>query len=148
MPADDDGAPSVREAIGADARRIAALAVQLGYDVPLAHVERRLAARDAASEVFVGIVARVGVVGWVAATVRETLLSSRRAEIDGLVVDDEYRGIGLGGALVRRAEAWAARRECARIRVLSNVVRERAQAFYARAGYDLVKTESVFEKRL
>ncbi len=42
----------------------------------------------------------------------------------------------------------AARRECARIRVLSNIVRERAHGSYARAGYDLAETESVFEKRL
>jgi len=41
---------SVREALDADAGRIAALARQLGYDVPVAHVERQLARRDAEQE--------------------------------------------------------------------------------------------------
>ena len=34
------------------------------------------------------------------------------------------------------------------LRLLSNVVRERAHTFYTRLGYDVLKTEYVFQKNL
>jgi GNAT superfamily N-acetyltransferase len=97
---------------------------------------------------FVAVVPRVGVVGWVAVSERRALLSSRRADIEGLVVEDEYRGNRIGEMLVDAAEAWARRRGCTALRLLSNVVRERAHEFYRRLGYDVLKTEYVFQKSL
>jgi GNAT superfamily N-acetyltransferase len=79
---------------------------------------------------------------------RGTLLSSRRAEIEGLVVEDEYRGNRIGEMLVDVAENWARRRGCTTLRLLSNIVRERAHEFYGRLGYDVLKTEYVFQKTL
>jgi len=131
-PAD---ASSVREALRSDAPRIAALATQLGYSVTVEHVVRRLAARDAGREVLVAVVPRVGVVGWTSVSVRETLLGSRRSELEGLVVEDEYRSGGVGRALLLAAEAWARGKDCATLRLLTNIVRERAHAFYESLGF-------------
>lgn len=139
---------SVREALASDAPRIAALAVQLGYEVPVGHVEQFLLHGSENRVVLVAIVPRVGVVGWVAVAERHALLSSRRADIEGLVVEDEYRGNRIGEMLVEAAETWARRRGCTALRLLSNVVRERAHEFYRRLGYDVLKTEYVFQKPL
>ena len=56
----------------------------------------------------------------------------------------------IGAALLEEVEAWAwARaRGCAALRVRSNVVRERAHRFYRRAGFETIKTQHVFEKRI
>ena len=146
-PLNDLGA-CVREALLSDAQRIAALLLQLGYEVPLAHVEACLQDRDPDREFLVAVVPRAGVVGCVTVSERRALLAVRRAEIESLVVEDEYRGNRIGALLVQAAEAWARRRGCATVRLLSNVVRERAHRFYGRLGYDVLKTEHVFQKHL
>jgi len=139
---------SVREALLSDAPRIAALSVQLGYEVPVAHIEEHLRTLHDNQAVLVAVVPRVGVVGWVGLAEHRSVTSSRRADIEGLVVEDEYRGHRIGETLVHAAEEWARRRGCTTLRLLSNVVRERAHAFYQRLGYDVLKTEYVFQKSL
>lgn len=144
----NDIGANVREALMADVGRICALAGQLGYDVSAQHVRERLAARDARREVFVAIVPRVGVVGWIGLAVREAMLGERRTEIEGLVVEDEYRSNGIGAILLARAEQWARERGCDTVRLLANILRERAHEFYLNCGYDILKSEHVFEKLL
>lgn len=147
-PQTDDLGVSVRDALRSDAARIAALCVQLGYDVPPAHVE--LVLRDLGSDasVLVAVVPRAGVVGWLSIVRCSGLLAEVRAEIEGVVVEDEFRGHGIGEALVRSAEHWARRHDCSEIRLRTNVVRERAHEFYRRLGYDLVKTQHTFRKAI
>ncbi len=147
FPLNDLGA-GVREALLSDAQRIVALLVQLGYEVPLGHVEACLQDRDPDRAFLVAVVPRVGVVGTATVSERPALLAVRRAEIESVVVEDEYRGNGIGALLVQAAEAWARRRGCTTVRLLSNVVRERAHRFYGRLGYDVLKTEHVFQKQL
>jgi len=139
---------SVREALASDAQRIVALALQLGYEVPLAHAQRHVQELDSRSAVLVAVVPRAGVVGWVGIAESRTLTSSDRAEVHGLVVEDEYRGNGVGELLMQAAENWARRRGCTSMRVLSNTVRERAHRFYVRLGYEVLKSEYVFDKAL
>jgi GNAT superfamily N-acetyltransferase len=139
---------SVREALLTDAPRITSLAGQLGYEVPLAHVERQLRRVNDERAIFVAVVPRAGVVGWIAVSLFEGLTDSGRADIDGCVVEDEYRGNGIGRLLVQTAETWARRRNCTSIRLVSNVMRERAHEFYKRLGYDVLKTQYAFKKSL
>jgi len=139
---------SVRVALSADAQRIAALAGQLGYEVPVDHVERRLRAMDDAGTVLVAVVPRVGVVGWIGIALHDTIVDSGRADIEGLVIEDEYRGNRIGEILVGAAESWARSHGCTSMRLVSNVVRERAHAFYKRLGYDVIKTQRAFKKTL
>ena len=77
-----------------------------------------------------------------------TLESGPSAEIAGLVVDEETRGAGVGARLVAEAEAWAAGAGFARMRVRSNVKRNRARRFYERAGFVVTKRQRNFEKAL
>lgn len=144
----NDLAVSIRDALPADAERIVALALQLGYETPLAHVEAVVHALSESRTILVAVVPRAGVVGWTFVAREETLIASRRAEIHGLIVEDEYRGHRIGEMLVEAAEEWARKQGCGTLRLLSNVVRERAHAFYTRLGYDVLKTEYVFQKTL
>ena len=64
---------------------------------------------------------------------------SGRADLEGLVVEDEYRANGIGEMLLDAAQAWASRRGCTALRLLSNVTRERAHRFYRRLGYEVHK---------
>ncbi len=139
---------SVRDALASDAQRIASLAGQLGYQVSTAHVARVLNALNGERAVLVAVVPRAGVIGWIGVALRNSLIESGRAHIEGLVVEDEYRGNGIGQLLVESAEAWAQRHGCTSMRLVSNVVRERAHEFYKRLGYDVLKTQHAFNKEL
>jgi GNAT superfamily N-acetyltransferase len=135
----------IRAAEPRDLDAIAVLAGQLGYPATSEAMARRLAAlgeRDAV------LVADDGgaCVGWIHVSVIDSLESDRFAEIRGLVVDERQRGGGAGAALVGAAEAWARNRGCPRVRVRSNVVRERTHRFYERLGYRAVKSQKVFDK--
>jgi GNAT superfamily N-acetyltransferase len=137
----------IRSAQTDDAQRIGTLMIQLGYDVPVAAIAQRLQCRGDRREIFV---ATIGdrVAGWAAVSADEQFVEGYGALLEGLIVDDTMRGQGVGASLVAAAEAWARERGCVEMRVLSNVVRERAHDFYHRNGYATIKAQYHLRKRL
>jgi GNAT superfamily N-acetyltransferase len=143
-------ATSIRPACPEDAAALADLSTQLGYPLQASAMRERLAGvRDQqAGEVLVAVDAQGRVRGWTHVVPRLHLEETAFAELAGLVVDQAARGAGVGAALLHAAEAWARQRGFARLRVRSNVVRERAHRFYLREGYAERKRQVVFEKSL
>jgi GNAT superfamily N-acetyltransferase len=141
---------SIRTAAESDAVALARLSGELGYPAAAATIAERLAALRAAQvgEVFVAIDARAKVLGWTHVVARLILEEDPFAELAGLIVGDGARGSGVGAALLRAAEDWARRQGYTKLRVRSNVVRERAHRFYLRAGYVERKRQVVFDKAL
>lgn len=120
---------------------------ELGYRVPAAEIEKRIAAiRNSGGEVFVKEL-QGRVVGCVNVVLAARLAAGIRGEIASLVVLAGYRGRGIGKELVARAEAWFARRVDA-IRIRANAVREPAHRFYRHLGYRETKTQKVFFKKI
>ncbi|HLT45938.1 MAG TPA: GNAT family N-acetyltransferase [Rubricoccaceae bacterium] len=140
----------VRRAEPGDLDALAALAGQLGYPSTPDEASSRLRLLTAHPDLHAVYVAEVGdaVAGWVHVFVGARLESDPFAEIGGLVVDERHRGAGVGEALVREAERWARGRGMAQLRVRSNVVRKRAHRFYEREGFERLKEQVVFQKRL
>jgi len=140
----------IRRARQSDAARIAVLSGQLGYPTTVrqmaARLRRALRAKDGTC--FVAETKEEGVVGWVHVCVTPLLEVERRAEVNGLVVDEEVRSRGVGGSLLRAAEKWARSMGCKGMSVRSNVIRERAHDFYLREGYEHYKTQKAFRKPL
>ena len=87
-------------------------------------------------------------VGWIHAFVRHRVETDAFAEIGGMVVSEEHRGTGIGTQLLEKAEEWSRFQKIRAILVRSNIVRERTQDFYERAGYKQTKTSHVFQKPL
>lgn len=86
--------------------------------------------------------------GFIHVCVTLTLEHDPRGEIRTLVVDEKQRGAGAGARLVAAAEEWARERGLRKMRVRSNIKRERARRFYERLGYSVTKTQNVFDKVL
>ena len=99
-------------------------------------------------EVFVAVDSESRVVGWTHVVERFHLEDEPFVELAGLVVDESARSVGVGATLLRAAESWAREQGHDRLRVRSNVVRERAHCFYAREGYAERKRQIVFDKPL
>jgi GNAT superfamily N-acetyltransferase len=134
-----------------DAAAVAGLSAQLGYPADAASVAGRLvhlAGAPEAHAVLVSVDEEEAVTGWVHVSVERTVESDPYAEIRGLVVDEGCRGRGIGEALVRAGVTWAHGRGLRRVRVRSNVIRERTKAFYLRLGFTVKKTQAVFDLEL
>jgi GNAT superfamily N-acetyltransferase len=133
-----------------DAPELAELTTQLGYPSTPGDIERRLPALLESSDhlVLVAVDARDRPVAWLHAVVRRVLESDSFVQVAGLAVDAGRRGAGIGSQLLAGAEQWALEAGFDLIRVRSNVIRERAHAFYVRAGYALAKTSHLFAKHL
>jgi GNAT superfamily N-acetyltransferase len=140
----------IRRAKPTDATGIAALSGQLGYPATAkqmaARLKRALRAKDGAC--FVAETKEDGVIGWVHVSVTPLLEVERRAEVNGLVVDEKVRSLGAGGLLLKAGESWARKMGCAGMSVRSNVIRDRAHAFYLGQGYEHYKTQKAFRKEL
>lgn len=136
----------IRPATADDAAAISRLMAQLGYDVAPEVIADRLQ-RLVCREVFVAL-SRERIVGWAAVCADEPFVEGLGAHLEGLVVEESVRSLGIGAALLERVEAWARQRGCTELRVHSNVIRERAHAFYRRRGYTTVKAQYYFSKLL
>jgi GNAT superfamily N-acetyltransferase len=140
----------IRCARPSDAPRIAELSGQLGYPTTPRQMSVRLKAalRSKEGACFVAVAKESGVVGWIHVSVTPLLEVEKRAEVNGLVVDEKVRSGGAGAMLLQAGEEWARKKGCAAMSVRSNVLRERAHGFYLRKGYEHYKTQKAFRKTL
>jgi 3-methyladenine DNA glycosylase AlkD len=131
--------PKIRRARVADAERIAVLSGQLGYATSTKTMAKRLknALGDNRGACYVAETGGLGVMGWIHVSVTPLLEVERRAEVNGLIVDERARSSGIGLCLL-----------CTGMSVRSNVLRERAHGFYLRHGYEHFKTQRAFRKSL
>jgi GNAT superfamily N-acetyltransferase len=143
-------AGKIRAAQAADHARIAELAGQLSYPSTPEEIARRLQGLQGTADaaVFVAEPETGEIAGWIAVFVYRTVEADARAEVSGLVVDERFRSQRVGERLLARAEEWARDADCQVIGLRSNVIRERAHAFYERHGYAHVKTQKAFRKQL
>jgi GNAT superfamily N-acetyltransferase len=140
----------VRLAKLGDVTAIARLAGELGYPSTAEQVRNRLAAieTDPRHATFVATLLGDEVIGWIHLSEAHSPGSDPRAEIANLVVDSRFRSAGAGRQLVERGEQWARERKLTVIGLHSNIIRERAHAFYLRLGYTITKSQKVFRKTL
>jgi ribosomal protein S18 acetylase RimI-like enzyme len=141
---------TIRRARATDAARIAELSTQLGYPVTMREmaVRLKLVLREKKAACFVAEEKSAGVIGWIHVSTMPLVEVPVRAEVNGLVVDEKVRSQGAGWALLQAAEAWARKHHCKYMSVRSNVLRDRAHAFYERHGYEHYKTQKAFRKAL
>lgn len=139
-----------RRARLSDAARIAELSGQLGYPATEKQAKARLrdVIKDKEAACFVALSRDSRLIGWIHVSTTPLLEVERRAEVNGLVVDEAARSRGAGALLLAAGEKWALGKRCKSMSVRSNVLRERAHRFYLRNGYEHYKTQKAFRKGL
>lgn len=140
---------TIRPARADDAPELALLSGELGYPATTEAMSARLPALldDPWQLVLVAARSDDRALAWLHAAVRRQLDSDPCVEVVGLVVGENCRGGRLGAALLAAAESWAWSQELDTVILRSNIVRERAHAFYLREGYERVKSSHLFRKR-
>ncbi|MBS1840487.1 MAG: GNAT family N-acetyltransferase [Acidobacteria bacterium] len=139
----------IRKARKSDVPRLAELSGELGYPATTGEMKDRFAQiRPAAQHAIFVAELEKEVIGWIHVCVTPLLEVARRAEVNGLIVAGGHRSTGAGTKLLDAAEKWARAKKCKGMSVRSNVIRERAHAFYERQGYIHQKTQKAFRKPL
>jgi GNAT superfamily N-acetyltransferase len=137
---------SIRVASPSDADSLARLCEQLGYPSTAAQVRERLRLLDDPERTLLVAGAAGGVAGFIDVHVQRTVEEDPFGEVGGLVVAEEYRGSGLGAALIEAATAWSRERGVARLWIRANLARgDAAHGFYAHLGCRAVKDQRVYE---
>ena len=141
---------SIRKIKEGDAAEISRLSSQLGYPTSEVQVLENIKElqQDPDYVVYVADTGSGKLAGFVHVYLARRLFLDGRAELGGLVVDEEYRGKGVGKSLLFESESWATSKDCDSICVRSNMVRTGAKGFYLSQGYDEKKQQWVFLKDL
>jgi GNAT superfamily N-acetyltransferase len=127
--------PTIRDAGLADAEAVAALLTQLGYPSGVSEVEERLDRLRIVGDRVVVAEADGKVAGLAHLQVTPALERERpAARIGALVVDEAFRGRGIGRALLDVLEGEARLRGCELIYLTTSEGRDDAHAFYERVG--------------
>lgn len=125
---------------------MAGLCAQLGYPVTVAETTERLEAiGERPDHRLIGAEQDGQLIGWAHVHADWALDHGFEADLIGLVVHEEQRGLGIGRALIGEAAEWAFKHNCTRMRVRANVIRLRAGDFYRRAGFREVKRQLVLD---
>jgi GNAT superfamily N-acetyltransferase len=138
----------MRDAKGGDASAITVLSGQLGYATSRGEVEASLRAivDSPRQRVIVACRDDGSVVGWIHVLISLRVTSRPFGELGGLVVDEQFRGLGIGRLLLGAAEEWAMLEGVDSLRVRSRSNRTESHAFFERAGFALTKDQLVFDR--
>jgi len=79
---------------------------------------------------------------------RPALDKPPEAVVQALVVNQAYRGRGVGRDMMMAAETWAGDHGFTSVALYSNALRSDAHAFYETIGYRLTATSHLFRKSL
>lgn len=141
-------AATIRGARLEDAPAIARLVTQLGYPVGAQEMgdrlERLLARTD---HVLFVAESSAGIVGLVGAYLVEALeFSGRYGRLTGMVVDENWRGRGIGRLLMEWMESWLREQGIRTLILTSGSQRKESHQFYRHLGY--AETGLRFAKQL
>jgi len=137
---------TIREVQPGDAKGINALSKQLGYPLTeeqtLQNIKLVLASKDHTA---FAAVHENKIAGWIglAQTIMIELLPY--CEINGLVVDENYRGKGVGKLLIEKAKQWAKEKGNNKLKLRCNIIRTEAHKFYRHLGFIETKQQKNFE---
>ena len=135
----------IREMTAKDAGVINALSKQLGYPLSieqtLQNINSVLQSKD-----HTAFVAEYGnkIVGWVGAAQAIMIEVMPHCELNGLVIDEHHRGMGIGKLLIDKVRHWAKEKGNDKIGLHCNVKRTEAHLFYQHLGFTELKEQKNF----
>ena len=136
---------TTREMTEKDAEAVNSLSKQLGYPLSieqtLQNIKAILKSKDHAA--FVAEYENK-IVGWVGAAQAIMIEVMPYCEINGLVINEHHRGMGIGKLLIERVKHWAKEKGNDKIGLHCNVKRTEAHLFYQHLGFTELKQQKKF----
>jgi ribosomal protein S18 acetylase RimI-like enzyme len=135
----------IREMTIKDAEAVNTLSKQLGYPLSieqtLKNINVVLQSKDHTA--FVAEYENK-IVAWIGAAQAIMIEVMPHCEINGLVIDEQHRGIGIGKFLIDKVKHWAKERGNDKIGLHCNVKRTEAHLFYEHLGFKELKQQKNF----
>lgn len=135
----------IREMTLTDAKPVNTLSTQLGYplslDQTLQNINAVLQSNDHTA--FVAEYENT-IVGWIGAAQAIMIEVPSHCEINGLVIDERHRGMGIGKLLIDQVKQWAKAKGNNKIGLHCNVKRTEAHLFYQHLGFSEIKQQKNF----
>src|SRR5262245_58078587 len=123
-----------------DAEAVNLLSTQLGYTMPieqtLANIKLVLGTNGHSAFVAVD---ENKIIGWIGVAVALQIESAPFCEIRGLIVDEKYRGHGIGKLLIDKVKEWSRGTGNKTLRLRCNMIRTGSHLFYQHLGFKEVK---------
>ncbi len=136
---------SIREMNANDVIGVNALSKQLGYPLSfeqtLQNINAVLENKDHTA--FVAEYENK-IVGWIGASQAIMIEVMPHCEINGLVIDQDHRGMGIGKLLIDKVKQWAREKNNSKIGLRCNVKRTEAHLFYQHLGFTEIKQQKNF----
>jgi len=136
---------NIREMTAKDAETVNALSKQLGYSLlieqTLYNIKAILQSKD-----HTAFVAEFEdrIVGWIGAAQAIMIEVLPHCEVNGLVIDEYHRGMGIGKLLIDRVKHWAKEKGNDKVGLHCNVKRTEAHLFYEHLGFTELKQQKNF----
>jgi GNAT superfamily N-acetyltransferase len=132
-----------------DSEEVNDLSLQLGYQLSVAETKEQIE-KVISTESHCAFVAvsEEKVIGWIHAFVALSIESRSFVEIGGLVVDEQFRNLGMGKKLIGKIKEWAVLKKINTVRVRTNTKRLKTHAFYLRNGFEEIKEQKIFQLQL
>jgi GNAT superfamily N-acetyltransferase len=139
----------IRSITEQDAEAVNALSIQLGYAMPVEQTRTNIRSvlGTTGHNAFVALHENK-IIGWIGVAEALQIESAPFCEIRGLIVDERYRGRGVGKLLIQRAKHWGKETGNKTLRLRTNMIRKEAHLFYQRIGFKEIKEQKVFEMKI
>lgn len=125
------------------------LSEQLGYSLSIHQIQENVKEiLDSEDHIALVAIDSEIVVGWIHAFKAMFIESRPFIEIGGLVVDENYRGKGIGKKLINEIKRWCIEKNILSLRVRSQIKRKEAHEFYLNVGFGEIKEQKVFQMNL
>src|SRR5687768_7693773 len=140
---------AIRKWMKDDLNELLQLNYQWGYETTRKEIVAQLKRIDTMDNAAVFVAEMNGKVsGRIFVMEHLTFGSEMFIEVHGLVVDKDFRELGIGKALIEKAKEWGRERGFKVLRLRSNVNREEANLFYPAIGFTLEKQQNVYAIKL
>ena len=84
------------------------------------------------------------IVGWIGASQAIMIEVMPHCEINGLVINEHYQGIGIGKLLIDKVKHWAREKGNNKLGLHCNIKRTEAHKFYEHIGFAEIKQQKNF----
>jgi GNAT superfamily N-acetyltransferase len=136
---------TIREMTANDAKAVNTLSTQLGYPLSIEQTLQNIIA-VLQSKDHTAFVAEYEneILGWIGASQAIMIEVMPYCEINGLVIDKDHRGMGVGKLLVNKVKQWAKEKNNNKVGLRCNVKRTEAHLFYEHLGFAEIKQQKKF----
>lgn len=128
-----------------DAEAVNTLSQQLGYPLSIQQTHQNITAVLDSHDhtAFVALI-ETKIVGWIGAAQAIMIEVPPHCEINGLVIDENFRGRGVGKLLIEKVKQWAREKGNDKLSLHCNIIRADALFFYEHLGFIEIKQQKNF----